>query len=129
MSFRIPEKPATIIDEGVWAEYEGSQFKIAYATNVNFMRAKQRLEHPHRRKIENGSMDPAEHRRILVKAMAEAILLDWKGVEGPNGDVPYSKKLAEQALMNDESFRDFVMTFSMDLANFKEEEREYEGNS
>lgn len=126
MSFKIPEKPATGIDEGVWAEYEGSQFKIAYATNVSFMRAKQRLEHPHRRKIENGSIDPAEHRRILTKAMAEAILLDWKGIDG---DVPYSKKLAEQALMNDESFRDFVMTFSMDLANFKEEEREHEGNS
>lgn len=126
MGFKIPERPSSSIDEGVWTEYEGSRFKIAYATNVRFLRLKQRLEHPHRRKIENGSIDPAEHRKLLTKAMAEAILLDWEGVDG---DVPYSVKMAEQALMNDEAFREFVMTFSMDLANYKDEEREHEGNS
>ena len=129
MSFKIPEKPTEGVDDGVWADYEGSRFKIAYATNVRFLRAKQRLEQPHRRKIENGTMDPAEHRRILSKAMADAILLDWSGVKGENGDVPYTAKLGELALLFDESFRDFVMNFSMDLSNFKDEERAFEGNS
>lgn len=126
MGFKIPDQAPVGIDDGVWTEYEGSEFKIAYSTNVRFLRLKQRLEHPHRRKIENGSIDPAEHRKILVKAMAEAILVDWRNVEG---DVPYSIKAAEKALLYDEAFREFVMTFSMELGNFRQEERELEGNS
>ena len=58
--------------------------------------------------------------------MAEAILLDWKNVEG---DVQYSTKTAEKALLYDEAFREFVMSFSMELANFREEDLETEGNS
>ena len=129
MSFKVPEKPSAELDEGVLADYEGSQFRIAYATNVKFMRAKQRLEQPHRRKIEAGTLDPGEHRRIMAKAMAEGILVGWSGVFSEGAEVPYTVKMAEQALLYDESFREFVMTFSMDLANFRTEEREYEGNS
>lgn len=129
MGFTIPDRAPVTIDEGVWASYEGSEFKIAYSTNVRFLRLKQRLEHPHRRKIENGSIDPAEHRKILCKAMAEAILLDWRKVkDGDGNEVQYSIKAAEQALLYDEAFREFVMTFSMELGNFREEEMEMEGN-
>lgn len=126
MSFKVPEQSPLVLEGGQWTSYEGSDFKIAFATNVKFLRAKQRLEQPFRRKIENGSLDPAEHRRILCKAMAEAILLDWKNVEG---DVQYSTKAAEKALLYDEAFREFVMSFSMELANFREEDLETEGNS
>lgn len=126
MAFKIPDEQPLALEEGQWTSYEGSDFRIAYATNVKFLRAKQRLEQPYRRKIESGTLDPAEHRRILCKAIAEAILLDWRNVDG---DVPYSVKAAEKALLNDEAFREFVMTFSMELSNFREEERELEGNS
>lgn len=126
MAFRIPDEAPLALEEGKWASYEGSDFRIAYATNVKFLRAKQRLEQPYRRKIESNTMDPAEHRRILCKAMAEAILLEWKNVDG---DIPYSVKAAEKALLNDEAFREFVMSFSMELSNFRDEERELEGNS
>lgn len=125
MAFKIPEQSPLALEGGQWTSYEGSDFKIAFATNVKFLRAKQRLEQPFRRKIENNSLDPAEHRRILCRAMAEAILLDWKNVEG---DPTYSTKAAEKALLYDEAFREFVMTFSMELSNFRDEELETEGN-
>lgn len=126
MSFEIAEEPLATIDEGVWREYKGSEFKIAYATNMRFMRAKQRLEKPHKRDIENDRLDPSVHRGIMVKAMAEGILVDWRGLKG---DPKYSVKLAEKALANDEEFREFVMNVSMELENFKTEEREHEGES
>ena len=128
--FKIADQPNAGLEDGVWAPYEGSEFKIAHSSNVRFLRTKQRLEQPHRRKIEAGNFDPAEQRRLLVKAMAEAILLDWKGVANSEGQpVEYSTKLAEQALTNDDQFRDFVMEFSINSQNFREAELEHEGNS
>lgn len=130
MSFIFPSQPVAELDVGTWTEYSGVELKIAYATNVKFLRTKQRLEQPHRRKIEAGTMDPAEVRRIMCKAMAEAILLDWRGVKNADGsDVPYSIKNAEQALLFDEALRDFVMTYSIELGNFRKEEEVHEGNS
>lgn len=130
MSFVFPESPVSALDDGVWTEYQNIRVKIAYATNVRFMRAKQRLEQPYRRKIEAGTLDPADQRKLLCKAMAEAILLDWENVKNANKqDVPYSKQAAEQALLLDEAFRDFVMSFSVELGNFKADEVEHEGNS
>lgn len=129
MGFKIPDRPLVGIDEGVWTQYEGSEFKIAYSTNVRFLRLKQRLEHPHRRKIENGTIDPAEHRKIMCKAIAEALLLDWRNVSDGDEEVPFSTKAAERALLYDEAFREFVMTFSMELGNFREDDMKLEGNS
>lgn len=130
MSFTFPDSPVAELDNGTWTEYQGAEFKIAYATNVRFLRIKQRLEQPHRRKIEANNMDPAEQRKIICKAMAEGLLLDWRGVKNASkDDVPYSVKAAEQALQYDESFRDFVMTFSVELGNFKAQEIAEEGKS
>lgn len=126
MGYKIPEQPNVNLEAGVWADYEGAQFRIAYATNDRFMRLKTRNEKPHRREIEKGDLDPTKQKKILIKSMAEAILVDWRGLDG---DVPYSVKSAEQALTNDERLREFVMNYAMDLANFIEDERAHEGNS
>lgn len=127
MSFVFPEAAVASIEEGSWTEYQNIRVKVAYATNVRFLRIKQRLEQPYRRKIEAGTLDPADQRKILCKAMAEAILLDWSGVVNAAGDpVEYTHKAAEQALLLDESFREFVMSYSVELGNFKAEEEEHE---
>ena len=130
MDFVFPDSPVSQLDDGVWTDYQNIKVKIAYATNTKFMRTKQRLEQPFRRKIESGQMDPADQKKILCQSMGEAILVDWDGVKNKaKEDVPYSKKAATQALMFDEAFRDFVMSYSMELGNFKTEEEEHEGNS
>lgn len=129
MGFVIPESPVAAIEEGVWFEYEGSEFLIAYASNPKFMRAKQRLEQPHRRKIEANTIDPVELRGILIKAMAEGLLLDWKGVKDASGEtVPFKKDLALKALANDEVFRDFVMENAINIQSFRGVEQEVSGN-
>lgn len=130
MAFKIPKNPVVELEEGSWAPYEGSKFKIAYAGNVKFARVKDRIEKPHRRMIEKGQVDPADQRKWLIQGLAEAILVDWDGVTDDDGNsVAYSKAAAIQALTNSEELRDFVMSYSMELANYRDAEKEVEGNS
>jgi hypothetical protein len=130
MAFKIPKTPQVELEEGTWTDYEGSKFKIAYAGSIKFARVKDQIEKPHRRMIEKGAVDPADQKKWLIQALAKAILLDWKDVHDEDGqEVQYSVNNAIQAMTNSEEFRDFVMTFSMELANFREADREVEGNS
>jgi len=124
MAFKIGKSKYNS-DEGVWTEFEGGKFKIAYAANPKFARFKQKLEQPHRRKIENGTIDPVEHRAILTKCVAHAILIDWQEiVDEFNQSVPYSVDKAEELLLADEGLREFVMEFSTQLLNFKQDEKD-----
>lgn len=122
--FKIPDQPNSLLEEGTWTEYQGARFLIAHAGNTRFQRAVQRLQKPFRRKIERNEMDPADQKNIMTKAMAEALVRGWEGVA-----TEFSQDAALKLLRNDEAFRDFVMEFSMDLQNFREEELEHEGNS
>lgn len=128
--FTISEQENPRLEGGTWAEYNGGEFLIAHAGSLRFQRALSRLQKPHRRKMEKGEMDPADSRKLLIQALAEAILLDWKGVKNSAGeDVAYSVKSAITALTNDPAFREFVMEFSAEMENFRKEEAEYEGNT
>lgn len=128
--FVISENPNAALEQGTWVEYRGGEFLIAHAGNLKFQRALNRLQRPHRRKLEKNEMDPGDQRKLLIQAIAEGILLDWKGVkDSKGGDVPYSVKMAVTALTNDESFREFIMEYSAEMENFRREEIEEEGNS
>lgn len=118
------------VDDGVWADFEGSKFLIVHSGNLKFQRIMARLQAPHRRKIEKNQMDPGELKAILCKAMAEALVLDWKGVIGKDKqEAPFSSTNVEIALRQNDSFREFVMDFSNDLNNFREEEVEELGKA
>lgn len=128
--FQISEQPNQALETGTWTSFRGAEFLIAHAGSLKFQRAMMRLQKPFRRKMERGEMDPADQKRILIQALAESILLDWKGVKDSDGkEVSYSRDLGVKAITNDESFREFIMEFSMDMQNFIEEAAEHEGNS
>lgn len=122
----------TTVDTGVWQEFDDAEFLIAHISNLKFQRALARLQQPHRRKLENGTLDPQVNRDILCKAMAEGVLLDWRKVgskETGAKDVPYSAKAGQTMLIKNAEFRDFVSAFAVELANFKQAEVEALGNS
>lgn len=129
MSFQFKEQANKNLDAGTWADYQGAKFLIAHAGSDRFQRRMQALQKPYRRKMERGEMDPADTRRIMTQAMGEAILLGWEGVKRGEEEVQYSSKLAIQLLTNDPALRDFVMEYSTDLQNFRDEDLEHEGNS
>lgn len=118
------------IDEGSWGEFEGSKFLIVHSGNIRFQRTLARLQAPHRQKIERGRMDPAELKNILCRAMAEALILDWRNVLDKKGnEAPFSKENVEIALKQNDLFREFVMDFSNDMNNFREDEEADLGNA
>lgn len=116
--------------EGVWTSFNGSDFKVAHNSSIKFQRILNRLQAPHRRKIEKGTLDPAISKEILCTAMSEAILLDWKKVvDGEGKEVEFSPELAIKALTNNDDLREYIQEYSMDLENFRTEQLVEEGNS
>lgn len=113
----------TNVDSGVWTRYEGSKFLVAHISNMKFQRAISRLQQPHRRKIESGTLDPKTNRDIVCQALADAVLIDWTDVVGKDGkNVPYSVDSAFTALSRNPEFRDFISEFATNLSNYRTEE-------
>lgn len=111
------------IDQGVWTDWNGSKFLVAHISNLKFQRLLARLQQPHRKKLEQGSMDPQTNRDILCKAMSESVLLNWEDVVDVSGEkVPYNVQNAFHALKSDPEFRDYIADFSTQMANYRRTE-------
>ena len=119
------DKENVLTSTGVWATYEGSEFLVAHTSHLPFQRAVMRRQQPHRKKIENGTLDPETLRDLMCQSMAEALILDWKKVtDGEGKEVPYSPASGYKALKNNPDLRDFISEFSMNLENFRQLEKE-----
>lgn len=73
---------------GFWYEFTPDvKFKLARAggANMKFAKCVEAKTRPHRRKIDNGTIDPELAHSLLVDAYAEAIVLDWDGVTDSKG--------------------------------------------
>jgi hypothetical protein len=117
-------------EEGVWEEYQGAEFLIAHTSSIRFQRALSRGQQPVRKKIESGSLDPAENKKIICRAMAEGMLLDWRKLPESPTDLPvYTPDLGYKALMGQPAFREFVSETSMQLTNFTKQEIQEVGNA
>lgn len=115
---------------GMWTSYGDSEFLVTHMSNLTFQRAVMRRQAPFKRKIENGTMDPKITREIMTRAMAEALILDWRKVVDNQGkEVPYSIDACEKALSNNEDLRDYISEFAMNLDNFKQEKKEEMGKN
>lgn len=113
------------VDSGVWKDYEGSSFLVAHISNMKFQRALARLQQPHRRRLQEGTLDPKTNQSIVCEAMAEGVLLGWKDVKNKAGDVvEFSKANALSLLTRDPGFRDWITEISTQIANFRDEELE-----
>lgn len=112
------------VDSGVWTppDEDGSEFLVAHTSNLKFQRALARLQLPHRRKIEAGTMDPGQNRDIVCRAMAEGVLLGWRGVASKDGAVEYSIENAFTLLKRSTELRDIISDFAMNLSNFRQTE-------
>ena len=128
MSF-VFDKKNEAVAQGVWADFGGGKFLISHYGAAKFQRTLNRLQQPHRRKIEKGTMDPVEGKNLLCKAMAEALVHDWSNVVDSNGKVtPFSVERCEVALLNNDEFREFVQEFSQSFESFRQDEAKEMGN-
>lgn len=119
------------IDSGVWAKWNGAEFLIAHISNMKFQRALAKLQQPHKKKLEAGSLDPKINRDIVCEAMSEGILMDWKKVGSKSGveEVKYTPANGFIFMKKNPDFRDFVSDYAQNLTNFREEQLEDLGNA
>jgi len=123
------DETVPLADAGVWTNFDGSDLLIAHSSNLRFQRTFTRLHQPHRKRIDNGTLDPKLGKELMCKAMADGLLIDWKNVvDGKGVDVPYSQDMAFKLLMNNHELREYVSDFSANLSNFRQEAVEELGN-
>lgn len=116
------DNDVSLTETGTWTDFNGSKLKIAHSSNVVFQRVLARKQQPHRRKIEQGSVDPQLMKDIMCQAMAEGLIIDWSGVTDKAGnEVKYSIDNGYKALKNNPDLREFVTEFSTNLDNFRNE--------
>ena len=122
MAFNIDSSNEEGFERGIWADFSGSGMLIANTGNLEYQRELSRLQQPYRKKIERGTLDPKTTKHILCKAIADAVLVDWKDViDGKGKEVKFSKEVAYKALTDNEDLRDFVIDFATNYENYKYE--------
>ena len=71
---------------------DGAKIKVARQGNPNHRRISQALAKPHRAQLNSKrGIDPKLAEQLVTQAIAQAILLDWEGLEDDAGkSIPYS---------------------------------------
>lgn len=107
-------------DDGVWTADFGPELKIASSESMAFKKTMERLYRPFKGK----EVSVEKRDELFLKAMSEALLVDWKkgDIEGEDGKaMAYSPDSAYSLLKADPELRDFVSSYAGRLANYKEE--------
>lgn len=124
-------------EEGAWVTVNdllGIKIKIRRLRSDAVVKAFEKIvrEHYSEEMLRKpGSIGPEESEQILKRQLAEAVLIDWKGIRNnKTGEaIPYSKKAALQ-MMNIRDFREFVYNAANDRDTFRENaDKDAEGNS
>lgn len=111
-------------EEGVWVDIgEGAEVKVARLNNPRHKKALERLRKPYRNILRAGRDLPDEvSDKIAIQGMAEAILLDWRGIEHNDGsEIAYSQEKAKEILTELKDFRDTVAFLAMEAETFRKE--------
>lgn len=118
---------------GQWFEYaDGVEFKIAKWNNPKFRDYLEDLARPHARKLRKSGRVGRFWNDLVNKAAARCVLLDWKGVDGDDGEpLTYSQEEGEKVLNNTcySSIHDFIVEIAMEDANYFTEETEAAGKN
>jgi hypothetical protein len=101
--------------EGQWFRYDGSEFKIAYFDRPNFTRIAQKIGKRYTK--EGREVDPALQKVMTIEIMAEAVLVDWRGVKNNGVEIEPTKANKITALGH-QPFRDWVSQRSQEFENY-----------
>lgn len=113
-------------EEGIWVDVDGNgtKVKVARINNARYKKYFQKITKPYKRQIRNGTLAEELAEKLLVDALANTILLDWKGFTKDGEDFLYSVDNARSFLQESADFRDFVSDAANEMENFRGEELE-----
>lgn len=113
------KKDAQKEQDGIWIDGpEGSRFRIRSADSKQYRNALAALA----RKYSPGRLrkDGETQLKMVIEAMAEALVLDWDGIEDNGQPLPCTKENAMRILSITE-LRELVASEAQDIANFRSE--------
>jgi hypothetical protein len=113
-------------EDGIWVDVDGNgtKVKVARINNARYKKYFQKITKPYKRQIRNGTLAEELAEKLLVDALANTILLDWKGFTKDGEDFLYSVDNARSFLQESADFRDFVSDAANEMENFRGEELE-----
>lgn len=121
--------------DGVWKQLdigEDVYVKVRSSDCPQHQKRVRAFAAKHWRQMSSGKIDPLLEWTETGKALAETVLLDWKGLLDDDGaEIPYSLKMATELMTNREfrEFRKAMVRIADDEANFQAEiEAEALGN-
>ncbi|MFD2633219.1 hypothetical protein [Idiomarina piscisalsi] len=125
------------IEGGRWIEFgEGLEFKLAHIGSnkcVNLINKKRealiesKLEEL-KKDNEDATVDDVkittdEFNQITCEVIAEAVILDWRGLVDEDGEIPFNRELALDIMTNDEfvELATMIFTHAKNRDNYKYE--------
>jgi hypothetical protein len=113
-------------EDGVWVDVDGNgtRIKVARINNARYKKYFQKITKPYKRQIRNGTLSEDLAEKLLVDALANTILLDWKGFTKEGQDFPYSVDNARSFLAESADFRDLVSDAATEMETFRTAEIE-----
>jgi hypothetical protein len=106
---------------GVWVSLgEGAEVLVARATNPKYRAALAKFQ----KQFCGMKPDPqsSEFEKAVTYAMAEAVLLDWKGIAVGGENLEYSFDNAVSVLMDYPDFREAISRISLDVDYYRPDE-------
>lgn len=121
-------------EDGTWVDLGGEvKIKVRALDSVVSRAFRKKIEEPLQPLIRanNGSLPDDKALEIMIKQLAGAVLVDWKGVTNEaNENVPFTTETAEKYLTKYEDFRQEIATIVTSRETWKKQVRlEDLGNS
>jgi|TARA_R110000787_G_scaffold36139_1_gene92447 hypothetical protein len=111
--------------DGVWEPLaDGIEIRVARVGNPNYQRIWEREIKPYRAQVDRGLMADDKMTEIIIKVMAEAVLLDWKNVEYEGKKLQYNRANALRILTELPDFRADVLFLANQQASYRAAEIE-----
>lgn len=111
---------AALETEGVWRKFEDAEFRIAGSNSPRYQRALRR----HGQTVNQSKLkhDIPTQEKLLIEAMADAILIDWRGNLTLKGKKLAPTRENKIVLLSIPAIRNWVADQMQDIANFRTEQ-------
>jgi len=106
-------------EDGAWVEIsQGFSIKVCRMGSKRHTKALERLRMPYKNWRE---LPDEKARELTIKALAEGVLIDWKGLRLDGKELPYSVDNCVQVLSEIGEFANMVIQAASNFTTFKEE--------
>lgn len=122
MNIRTFQTDKSLETEGVWQDVgDGGELLIARLGNKKYQDAVRKRMKPYKQAIKQDRLPDEVADKIVVTALADHILLDWRGIkDGPDGPVvEYTRETAIAWLTDMPDFRELVLALANDMESYR----------